>query len=195
MNENKTENRLINRITEEKLLYNFYFNVTHWAAVSVRADSEANCSSKAPHIRVFRPKPHSGRSANLVLNDRRKKKFPSVRFEPLALAQVSETILTELTHHLLRDWKFKILIVMLYWIPLNHALLNSAKSTKINKVTKVVKRTKVNLKMSQSTPAKFAQSVKSLTPVQEPRVRISLKETFCFFYHLIQGWLICQNEV
>ena len=25
--------------------------------------------------RVFRPKPHSGRSANLVLNDRRKKKF------------------------------------------------------------------------------------------------------------------------
>ena len=28
----------------------------------------------AKHTRVFRPKPHSGRSANLVLNDKREKK-------------------------------------------------------------------------------------------------------------------------
>ena len=47
--------------------------------------------------------------------------FRPVRFEPLALAQMSETILTKLTHHLLRGWKFKILIVMLYWIQVNHA--------------------------------------------------------------------------
>ena len=46
--------------------------------------------------------------------------------------------------------------------------------------------------MSQSTPAKLAQSVWSMKPVQEPRVRISLKETF-FFYHLKQGWQICQK--
>ena len=37
------------RCTEEELLYNFYLNVTHWASVSVIADSEANCSSLNLH--------------------------------------------------------------------------------------------------------------------------------------------------
>ena len=60
---------------------------------------------------------------NLILADlqtlyymiQEKTYFPSVGIKPRPLAQVSETILTELTHHLLRVWKFKILIVMLFW--------------------------------------------------------------------------------
>ena len=32
-------------VSEEESLYNFYLKVTHWAYVSVSADSEANCSS------------------------------------------------------------------------------------------------------------------------------------------------------
>ena len=87
-------------------------------------------------IRVFCPKPHSGRSANLVLNDRRKKvSFSEIR------TLGSCTGVRDYT-----DWanspfaeglKVYNPYVMLYWIQLIHALLNSAKSTKINQVTKV----------------------------------------------------------
>ena len=62
-------------------------------------------------IGVFRPKPHSGRSVNLVLNDRRKN---VVAFRPLA--QVSETILTELTWQVLIEVSVKSL---LFLTPLN----------------------------------------------------------------------------
>ena len=60
--------------------------------------------------RGFRPQSHSGRSANFVLNDSRKKVIATVVIEPRPLAQESETIQTELTHHFLSVWKFKILI-------------------------------------------------------------------------------------
>ena len=52
--------------------------------------------------RVFHPEPHSGRYVNFVLNDRRKKLLQWV-IEPRPLEQESETILTELTHHLVAN--------------------------------------------------------------------------------------------
>ena len=54
------------------------------------------------HSRGFRPQPYSGRSANFVLNDSRRKLVATVGIEPKPLVQESEPILTELTHHLLR---------------------------------------------------------------------------------------------
>ena len=64
------------------------------------------------HERVFRPQPHSGRSANFVLNDSRKKLVATVGIEPRPLAQESETILTELTWQVLNKGSLNLLLLV-----------------------------------------------------------------------------------
>ena len=64
-----------------------------------------------PLIRGFRPQPHSGRSANFVLIDK-KKKVATVGIKPRPLAQESETILTELTWQVLNGGSLNSLLLV-----------------------------------------------------------------------------------
>ena len=74
--------------------------------------SLVNAQTVLSHSRVFRPELYSGRSANFVLNDSRKKLVATVGIEARPLAQVSETILTELTWQVLIEGSLNSLLLV-----------------------------------------------------------------------------------